>query len=57
MTSMHDDEPTRTKGSTETCIHREGRGNWTQVEHMRTGADNHKTSCLCPVSHPIEQML
>ena len=22
--------------------HREGRGNWTQVEHMRTGADNHK---------------
>ena len=22
--------------------HREGRGNWTQVEHMRTGADNHR---------------
>ena len=22
--------------------HREGRGNWTQVKHMRTGADNHR---------------
>ena len=22
--------------------HREGRGNWPQVEHMRTGADNHR---------------
>ena len=22
--------------------HREGRGNWTQVEHMTTGADNHR---------------
>ena len=22
--------------------HREGRDNWTQVKHMRTGADNHR---------------
>ena len=29
-------------GRTETYIHMEGRGNRTQVEHMRTGADNHK---------------
>ena len=39
-----DNDPTRTKGGTETYIHthREGRDNWTQVKHMRTGADNHR---------------
>ena len=37
---IKDNKPTR--GRTETYIHREGRGNRTQVEHMRTGADNHK---------------
>ncbi|CAB1420906.1 unnamed protein product [Pleuronectes platessa] len=39
---MNDNEPSRTKGSTETYRHGEGRSNWTQVEHMRTGADDHK---------------
>ena len=29
------------RGHTETYIHTQG-SNWPQVEHMRTGADNHK---------------
>ena len=43
-TGHNNDNPTSTKGSTETCkhTHREGPGNWPQVEHMRTGADNHR---------------